>query len=363
MKGEGRTTVIIAGGGTGGHFFPGLAVAQAVLRLSPGAGVLFVGTKRGIEGALAPRYGYNLVTLPVSGFASLGLYARLRALAPIPLSVARCVAICLKHKPAAVLGVGGYASFPMCVAASLVGVPLMLCEQNVKPGLANRALGRLAGIVVTAFPQTARFFYGKARLLGNPVREELSMVGEENPPERPFRLLVFGGSRGARAINGAFLSAIPELSRFPGGIEIIHQTGAEDYERVKAAYDEAGLSARVEPFIHDMASAYGWCHAVVCRAGATTLAELAAARRPALLIPFPHAAMDHQTHNARGMAEVGGALWMAERDVTPETLMANLCLLAERKRRIGMARALLAVARPQAARRIAELLLEAGGAA
>lgn len=363
MKEERRTTVIIAGGGTGGHFFPGLAVAQAILRLSPEADVLFVGTKRGIEGALAPRYGYNLVTLPVSGFASLDLYARVRAIAPIPVSVARCVAICLKYKPAAVLGVGGYASFPMCVAASLTGAPLMLCEQNVRPGLANRALGRLAGIVATAFPQTARFFYGKARLLGNPVREELSMVGEENPPERPFRLLVFGGSRGARAINGAFLSAIPELSRFQGGIEILHQTGAEDYERVKAAYDGAGLSARVEPFIHDMASAYSWSHAVVCRAGATTLAELSVARRPALLIPFPHAAMDHQTDNARGMAEVGGALWMAERDVTPETLMANLGLLAEKRKRIEMARALSAMARPEAARRIAELLLEAGGAA
>ncbi len=363
MNEEGGGTVIVAGGGTGGHFFPGLAVAQALTRLSPGTDVFFVGTKRGIEGALAPRYGFRLVALPISGFANLGLLARARALASIPAALARCVVLCFKRRPIAVLGVGGYASFPMGAAAVLTGTPLILCEQNVKPGLANLLLGRWAGLVATAFPQTASSFRGKARFLGNPVREELGLVGPERAPASPFRLLVFGGSRGARALNDALVATIPDLSCFPGGMEILHQTGPDDYARVKAAYDAAGFPARVEPFIHDMASAYGWCHAVICRAGATTLAELSAARRPSLLIPFPRAASDHQTHNARGMAEAGGALWMAERDVTPETLISNLDLLAQGERRAVMARALGVIARPQAARAIASLALQAGGAA
>ncbi len=360
MSEEARAVVIIAGGGTGGHFFPGLSVAQAMARLSPEATVTFVGTKRGIESALAPRYGFELIALPVSGFANLGILDRARSLAAIPLAVLRCVKLCMKRRPSAVLGVGGYASFPMGVAALLTGTPLFLCEQNVRPGLANRVLGVWARMVATAFPQTGRYFQGKARLLGNPVREELSAVGAENPPERPFRLLVFGGSRGARAINDALISAVPALSMFDGGIEILHQTGADDRDRVDAAYAAANIRARVEPFIHDMASAYGWCHAVICRAGATTLAELSASRRPALLIPFPQAALDHQTHNAIGMAEVGGALWMAERDARPEALMEKLRLLAEKKRRIEMSAALKAVARPEAAGEIAGLLLEAG---
>jgi UDP-N-acetylglucosamine--N-acetylmuramyl-(pentapeptide) pyrophosphoryl-undecaprenol N-acetylglucosamine transferase len=252
--------------------------------------------------------------------------------------------------------VGGYASFPVALVAGVVGVPVLLLEQNVTPGLANRILSFWACAVATSFPQTARHYRGKARLQGNPVRASLAAVPVAAPPERPFRLLVFGGSRGARAINDALVGALPEIKAFPGGVDILHQTGTEDLERVGAAYAEAGVPARVEPFIEAMDEAYAWCHAAVCRAGATTLAELAAARRPALLIPFPHAAGNHQLHNAMGLQALGGALCVEQRDLDTARLMGTLAELADPERRKVMAARLGAVARPDAARDIANLV-------
>ncbi len=355
--------MVVAGGGTGGHFFPGLAVAQAVVRRAPETEVLFVGGRRGIEASLAPRYGFPLLALPLSGFAGVGAGARLAALAALPLSVLRCVGLCVRRRPAAVMGLGGYASFPMGAAAVLTGTPLLLLEPNVEPGLANRVLGCWASLVATAFPQTARRFAGRALVLGNPVRAELAAVGAERPPERPLRLLVFGGSRGARALNDALLAALPALARFEGGLEVLHQTGEEDLARVRAAYAASKVPARVEPFLHDMAEAYGWCHAAVCRAGATTLAELAAAGRPALLVPFPHAAGDHQTRNARGLCDLGGARWERQSALDAGALVRHLRVLADPAERARMAAALRRVSRPSAADDVAGLLLAAGEAA
>ena len=263
--------MVIAGGGTGGHFFPGLAVAQALKAEAPGASVLFVGTARGVEARLAPQNGFPFHALRASGFAGVGLLKRIKALASVPLSFLSSLRVILRFKPGAVVGVGGYASLPVALAAELAGIPVLLLEQNVKPGLSNRLLSPLSSLVVVAFPQAARHFGRKARLLGNPVRASLEAVGDEFPPPRPLRLLVFGGSRGARAINDAMVAAIPALKAFHGGIEIHHQTGPDDLDRVRAAYADGGLPANVEPFIEDMDRAYSWCHAVLCRSGATNV--------------------------------------------------------------------------------------------
>lgn len=353
--------LIVAGGGTGGHFFPGLAVAQAVLAARPGAEVVFVGSARGIEARLAPRSGFPFVALPASGFASVRAAARLRALASVPAALALGLGTLARIRPHAVLGVGGYASVPMGLAAGLSGVPLILLEQNVAPGLANRVLSRFAALVAVAFPQTKAAFRGKARLLGNPVRASLAAVPPESGPEHPLRLLVFGGSGGSAPINAAVTAALPALRGFPGGVEILHQTGEAEVETVRAAYAGSGIPARVEPFLHDMDRAYAWCHACVCRAGATTLAEIAAARRPALLIPFPQAAGGHQSANARGMEELGAVLRIEQADLTPQALLDALGRLADRSARERMAMALGRVARPESADVIAEHVLLAGG--
>ncbi len=355
--------LIVAGGGTGGHFFPGLAVAQAVIRKSPGAEVMFVGGQKGIEARLAPHYGFPFRALPVAGFAGLSAARRLKALALVPVAFALSLAVLLKFKPHAVTGVGGYASFPMCLAAAAAGVPVILLEQNVFPGISNRLLSRAASLVCVAFPQSVRFFRGKGRLTGNPVRAALATVGPEQPPAEPFRLLIFGGSRGARPVNSAVIGALDALKAFPGGIEIVHQTGADDLQKVRDAYETAGLEARIEPFLYEMETEYAWCHAVLCRAGATTLAELAAAGRPALIVPFPQAAAGHQLANARGLEELGGAICIEQDVLTTDALTAALETLADPSKRRAMARALKAIARPDAADRIADVLLIAGGAA
>lgn len=349
--------MIVAGGGTGGHFFPGLAVAQAAAALRPGARILFVGSWRGIEARLAPRLGYPFEALPVSGFAATSPLARLKALAAVPGAVARCASLLADFRPHAVLGVGGYASVPMGLAAGLAGIPLVLLEQNAEPGLANRLLSRFAALVAVAFPETKRVFRGKARFLGNPVRESLLSVPPPAEPARPLRLLVLGGSRGSAALNDAFIAAAPALKAFEGGLSLLHQTGSEDLERVRRAYAEHGLEARVEPFLDDMEGAYGWCHAVVARAGATTLAELCVVRRPALLVPFPFAAGGHQSANARGLESAGAALRIEQRDLTTASLLGALTRLADGALRRRMERALMGLARPRAARDIAEFLL------
>lgn len=353
--------MIIAGGGTGGHFFPGLAVAQALQGGSPPARVYFAGSARGIEARLAPSHGFPFTALPASGVAGLGGLRRLKGILSVPLALAKSFAMIRRLRPHAVVGVGGYASFPVALASGLLGIPVLLLEQNVTPGLANRILARWAVAVAASFPQSLQHFRGKGRLMGNPVRASLAQLPPEAPPLHPLRLLVFGGSRGARAINDAVIAALPLLASFPGGLEIRHQTGVEDLYRVKEAYSKAGIPAQVEPFIESMDEAYAWCHAAVCRAGATTLAELAAARRPALLVPFPQAAGDHQLHNARGLESLGGALCMEQRALSPGTFLAALQQLSDPGMRRDMAVRLAAAAKPRAAQDIAELVRTMSG--
>ncbi len=334
--------MLLAGGGTGGHLFPAVALAERLVAEESDAQVLFVGTGQGIEARVVPELGYDLETVDISGFSGKGILKKLGVMAKLAKSIRQGRRILETFSPDIVVGVGGYASAPMVIAASLAGVPVVLHEQNAIPGLTNRLLGRRAGRVCVSFEQTLASFRN-AELTGNPLRG-----GMEDCPEtsdESTTLLVFGGSRGAHAINRAVCAALPHLAGWQGRLEIIHQTGDEDLAFVQDAYRAAGWrQAEVIPFINDMAAVYRKSNLVVCRAGATSIAELTACGRPAILIPFPHAANDHQRANAAALAERGAALMMEQKDVDGEKLAAVVGgLLADRgtlKRMAGAARSL-----------------------
>jgi len=359
--------VAIAGGGTGGHLFPGIALAEEIVR--QGGEVLFVGTQRGIEARVVPEQGYELATLDAVGIKGRGFGGLLRGLARLPGAWWQSRAILKRFKPDVVVGVGGYASGPLIATGVMMGVPGGIMEQNSIPGITNRILGRLVRRVFCTFEDPQGFFPAKKRVLtGNPIRRQLlaSLQGaEEGEQERPPRLFVFGGSQGARAINRTFLAALPELLRARPQLEIWHQTGKADVEEVSAGYAALGLSepqVRVQAFIKGMAEPYRWCDLVLCRAGATSLSELAAVGRPAVLVPFPHATDNHQEHNARSLVDAGAATLMRESEWSAEILAAHLQeLLGDRERLTTMRRAMIAAARPDAAGHIYEELVELVG--
>jgi UDP-N-acetylglucosamine--N-acetylmuramyl-(pentapeptide) pyrophosphoryl-undecaprenol N-acetylglucosamine transferase len=345
--------MLLAGGGTGGHLFPAVALAQRLLETDSDAGVRFVGTERGIEARVLPQLGLPLDTIEIAGFVGKGPAAKVAVLPLLAKSLRQSRRILDEFRPDVVVGVGGYASGPVLLAALLKRVPTLIHEQNVWPGLTNRLLSRWVKRVCLSSGDSDRFFpRGRTVLTGNPLRR-----GMENCPAlssgKPT-LLVFGGSRGARAINEAVTAALPLLEEFRGELEILHQTGAEDLERVREAYHRAGWDpAAVTAFIDDMAGAYARAHLVVCRAGATTMAELIACGRPAIMIPYPHAAADHQSANARALARKGAALMLPQAELSGECL-AKLAagLLRNRPRLLTMGAAARSLGKPGAADRI-----------
>lgn len=355
--------LLLAGGGTGGHLFPAVALAQRLLEAEPDARVRFVGTARGIESRVLPELGLPLSTIEIAGFVGRGLAAKLALLPMLLKSLRQSARILSEFRPDVVVGVGGYASGPVLLAALLKGVPTVIHEQNVWPGLTNRLLARWVKRICLSYSDSDRFFpRGRTVLTGNPLRS-----GMENcPPVSSGKpaLLVFGGSRGARAINEAVVAALPLLEEFRGDLAILHQTGSEDLEQTRDAYRRAGWEAAVVPFITDMTAAYSRAHLVVCRAGATTMAELTACGRPAIMIPFPHAAGDHQSANARSLARRGAALMLPQGELTAKTL-AQLVkgLLKDRPRLLSMAAAAKSLGNPGAADRILEQCRSAAGIA
>jgi len=346
--------MLLAGGGTGGHLFPAVALAQHLLAVDPEARVHFVGTARGIEARVLPQLGLPLTTIDIEGVVGRGWRAKLGLLPKLLRSVRQSQALLDTFRPDVVVGVGGYASAPALLAALLRKTPTLIHEQNAWPGLTNRLLARWVDRVCLSITDADRaFHYGRVVVTGNPLR-----VGMEECPPLPEAgpsLLVFGGSRGAKAINDLLLGALPALAPLRGTLNIRHQAGEEDLERVRQGYRDAGWEAEVVPFIEDMATAYRDAQLVVCRAGATTIAELTACGRPALLIPYPYAAADHQTANARALARRGAALMLPQADLTSE-LLARLLgdLLADRDRLQSMSGA----ARSLAKRGAAELILK-----
>lgn len=299
---------LFAGGGTGGHIFPALAIAQRAQQSDPDAQVLFVGTRRGIESRVVEPQGFAIRYVDFSGFAGQKLLRKLVVLGKLVASTRQALKILAEFNPDVVVGVGGYASLPILVAAALRRIPVVLHEQNAIAGLANRVAALWAGRICVSLAQGADAFSGKAVVLtGNPVRQELfacrPWAGEEP------QLLVFGGSQGAAAINDALLAALPEVIKQVPTLKIVHQSGAQSYEQVVAQYAHCGFTnVEVLPFIEDMPRVYAASQLVVCRSGATTIAELAACGRPAILVPFPQAAADHQTSNAQAMVAEGAAL-------------------------------------------------------
>lgn len=366
--------VVIAGGGTGGHLFPGLALAEELT--ARGAQVTFVGTSRGIEAKVVPQHGYPLELIDIAGLKRQGVAATLRSLVRLPAAAWQALRLLRRLRPQVVVGVGGYASGPVVMLAALRGTPTVVLEQNSIPGVTNRLLSRFARAVITAFPHAERFFpRGKVALLGNPIRR--SVLREPAPvrpggPVGPVRVLVLGGSQGARSVNELVVAAVEHWLKTPGApplaevLSLRHQTGAADHEKVAARYRELGLPesvARAEPFITAMGEAYAACDLMVGRAGATTIAELTAVGRPALLIPFPQAADDHQTYNAGYLVERGAARLLVQAATTPAQLAALLQELGRNPQALErMAEASRALGRADAAAVIAGRVLELAGA-
>ncbi len=348
--------VVVAGGGTGGHLFPGLAVAREIVERVPGAVVTFAGTSRGVEARAVPREGYELDTIRSLGLKGKSLGSLVRGLATLPASALDAWSVVSRRRPHIVVGVGGYSSGPVALMAWLRGVPVLLHEQNARPGLTNRLLGRVARAVAVTFEPTLSEFGRKAFVSGNPVRPQFLRTVPETAGAR--KVLIFGGSQGSHAINMAVVEAAPELARAHPPLALTHQTGERDVELVRTGLERAGLRARVEPFIEDMGEEMRSANVIVCRAGSTTLAELAAVGRAALLVPLPTAADDHQRANARALAEAGAAEVLDERDLSGTTLAARLVALVEDDdRRERMASAVTQFARPEAARIIVDRVL------
>ncbi len=347
--------MLLAGGGTGGHLFPAVALAQRLLEVEPDSEVLFVGTGRGIEARVLPGLGLALETIDISGFVGKGAVGKLALVPQMVKSLVQSKRIIGQFRPEVVVGVGGYASGPALLAAKMKGCPVLIHEQNAWPGLTNRLLGRWAQRICLSFSESDRaFHHGRTVLTGNPLRSGM----DDCPPipEGQPQLLVFGGSRGARAINDVILEVLPLLQQFQGRLTILHQTGTEDLERVRRGYSAAGWDPEgVVPFIQDMAQAYAAAHLVLCRAGATSIAELTACGRPAILVPYPYAAADHQSGNAQALARHGAALMVPQAELGAEALGRLVSdLLEDRERLLAMSAASRGLAKHGAA----DLILE-----
>ncbi len=353
--------VLIAGGGTGGHVFPGIALAEEVVGRHPDHDAVFVGTPRGLEATVVPAAGFPIELISVKGLKGKGLAQTLANLLLIPGALLRSIAILRKWRPDVVIGVGGYASGPVVLAAWLLRIPTAIQEQNAVAGLTNRLLGRVVAMAFTAFPEAARHFpRHKVQQLGNPIRRAMldNFMRPTKPHERTH-VLVFGGSLGAHALNMRLIEALPHLADLREKLTFTHQTGTKDREQVERGYRACGCAAEVKEFITDMSDAYAEADLVVCRSGATTLSELTVCQKPSILVPYPFAADNHQVVNARSLVEAGAAVMVEERDLTGERLAAEIrAILTDPERRRHMARAAGHLGAPQAAREIIDVCVE-----
>lgn len=353
--------VLLAGGGTGGHIFPGIAIARELSEREHGCEILFVGTQQGLESKLVPAAGFRLLTISSAGIVGKSIAGRLKGIGLIPAALAQSIGIVARARPRLVIGVGGFASGPVLAAAVLMRVPTLICEQNCIPGATNRWLAPFVTQVVVAFPETIEKLGGRGVVLGNPVRKEFTLIAPRPAADTPRHLLVCGGSRGARVINRAVCDALPSLAPLAGALRVTHQTGDADLGMVRDAWGRSAFPAGdvdVRPFIADMARVYEESDLIVSRAGATTVAELTASGRPAVLIPFAAAAHDHQTFNARALVAAGAAEMIAQQDLTGQILAATVrTLLSDPARLARMSVAARALGRPDAAARIADLCL------
>ena len=329
--------IVIAGGGTGGHLFPGIAIAEEFLKRNKETAVIFIGTKKGIESKLLEKFGYELKKIEIEGVKGRGIKALLKGAYQIPKSIWQSRRILKQFGPDIVFGVGGYASGPAVLAAHFMSIPTGIAEQNAIPGVTNRILGNFVDRIFVTYAQTRECFpQAKVVLSGNPVRASFTVGSAKTKEKKDYRqLLIFGGSQGAEAINKSVVDMLPQLQNMKNKLHILHQTGAKQAEEVKKAYEQFGIQAKVTPFIVDMAAAYADADLIICRAGATSLAEITAAGKAAVLIPYPWAANDHQLKNAQALAAQGAAAVIPEKELSGSNLfkvIENL-LLDEKKLR------------------------------
>jgi UDP-N-acetylglucosamine--N-acetylmuramyl-(pentapeptide) pyrophosphoryl-undecaprenol N-acetylglucosamine transferase len=354
---------LMVSGGTGGHIFPVLAVAEELRARGARAAAFglrycieFLGTTRPLESRLIPGAGFPLRTVKAAGLKGIGGFRGLRNLLVLPRTAVEAAMVLRDFQPHAVVGVGGYLAGPVMVEAALQGIPTLLIEPNVLPGFTNRALAPVVSVAAVGFGETARFYGNKARVTGIPIRAAFHAI----PPKAhraPFTVLIVGGSQGSKAINDVIIRGAPLFGREPGWLKVIHQTGERDYNAVREAFRARGIAAEVHAFIEDMPCALAQADLVVSRAGATAVAELAAAGKAALLVPFPAAADQHQLANARTLERAGAARVILQAELTPERLMAEIDeLLSEPQRLIQMEQSARRLARPDAAVQIAALI-------
>jgi UDP-N-acetylglucosamine--N-acetylmuramyl-(pentapeptide) pyrophosphoryl-undecaprenol N-acetylglucosamine transferase len=357
--------VIIAGGGTGGHLFPGLAIAEEFKRRDNTAEVVFVGTEHGIEARIIPREGYPIKFLRAEGFVGLSLIKKIKALVKSAMSIMDARRILNDVTPDIVIGVGGYASGALLLVAALRSFPTMIHEQNSVPGLTNKILGKIAKRICVTYHESLSFFpLGKTFLTGNPIRLKILKGNREaacrlfSLDKTMFTVFIFGGSSGARSINRTMVDALNHLGDLRDKIQFLHQTGDRDFENIRDAYRKAGVKGMVAPFIYQMAEAYAASDVVISRAGATTLAELTALGKPAILIPYPYAAGRHQEFNAMKLKEMGAAYVIFDSAIKGEALAGSIRELYENEPLRGeMKSASMGLGKPDACGRIVDIAI------
>lgn len=327
--------IAIAGGGTGGHLFPGIAIAEEILGRGSDNKVVFIGTRKGIEHRMLGQLGYELREIEVEGVKGRGFKALINAAYQIPHSMWQSRQILRRFCPDVVIGVGGYASGPAVVAARMMRIPAAIAEQNAMPGITNRILSKFVNLVFVTYEQTQEWFpQRKVIVSGNPVRKVFSARRFVAREKQVCQLLIFGGSQGAAAINKSVIAMMPQLRKIRDKLRVLHQTGEREFEMVRNAYEQQEITAQVTPFIVNMADAYAKADLIICRAGATSIAEITAAGRAAILIPFPFAANDHQTKNAEALDREGAALIIKEHELTGENLFGAVNDLLSNKRKL-----------------------------
>jgi UDP-N-acetylglucosamine--N-acetylmuramyl-(pentapeptide) pyrophosphoryl-undecaprenol N-acetylglucosamine transferase len=349
--------VIIAAGGTGGHIYPGIAVAREILRRDASSEILFVGTARGLETRIVPENGFQLSLINSAGLKNVGIAKKIKGLALLPKSFLEARRILHEFKPDVVVGAGGYVSGPVLMMASLIRIPTLVMDSNALPGFTNRQLARFVDKAALTFPEAMPFFGTKGVLTGNPVRHEFFDL-EPSSVSVNLCILIFGGSQGARAINDAMIASLPMLEAFKDRVGITHQTGEADFEKVRDAYMRSQWDkADVRPYISDMVTEFSKAHVVICRAGATTCAELAAAGRPAIMVPLPTAADDHQRRNAEAMVAAGAGRMILQKDLRGDRLAEEIkSLMAKPEMLVEMGMAAKSFGRPDAAQATADLI-------
>lgn len=347
---------VMAGGGTGGHVIPAIAVAREILRM--GYRVLFVGTERGVESRLVPSAGFRLEKIRAGGIKNLGPVTRIVSLWQLIVETAGQFGRFARWKPAAVFSMGGYVAGPPVLAALLRGVPVVVMEPNAAPGVTNRYIARWVKRALISFEETARFFpIGRTVLTGLPVREEFFAVRRRDETE--FTVLITGGSQGSRTLNEAARESWPLFRQAGLPMRFIHQTGSAMYESIAGGFRESGLAGEVQPFIPDMAGAFQRADLVICRAGAGAVSELAAAGKPSVLIPFPFASDQHQLKNAQAFERAGAAQMWLDRDWNGQRFFETVtALYRDRARLETMSECARKLAHPGAARRAAEILVD-----